>query len=140
MNKLTQEPEKDIWASMRENRLRRERWSKCLTPIFYLASPFVPPAIIWFMAAELPCGQNQQITHIGLQNHQLVQFQPVKTDTNEAFLACTLHNSSIIYSATGDAFHYIQAHSGEILVWGTLIILFCAGVQLLLWSIKAIFS
>jgi hypothetical protein len=140
MDESNQEPQKDIWASMRKNRLRRERRNKYLIPVANLASLFVVPGMVWFMAAGLPCSQNQQIAHIGWQNYKLIQFQTVKTETNEAFLACTLHNSSIIYSTTGNAFHYIQAHSGEILVWGILIILFCAGVQLLLWSIKSIFS
>jgi hypothetical protein len=140
MNKLTQEPKKDIWASMRENRLRRERRNKYLVPIANLASLFVVPGMAWFMVNELPCSQNQQIAHIGWQNYKLIQFQTVKTETTEQVWACTLHNSSITYIAIGDAFHSIQAHSVEIIVWGTLIILFGAGVQLYLWLIKSLFS
>jgi hypothetical protein len=140
MNDVNQEPEKDIWASMRENRLKRERRNKYLIPVANLASLFVVPGMVWCMVAQSPCLQNQQIAHIGWQNSQLIQFQPAKTETTEEVWACTLHNSSVIYNAGSDSFHYIQAHSVEIIVWGTLIILFCAGVQLILWSIKTIFS
>jgi hypothetical protein len=140
MNKLTQEPKKDIWASMRENRLRRERRNKYLAPVINLAGLVAMPTLVWFVSTETPCTFNLQIDHIGWQNYQLIQFQPVKTETTEEVWACTLHNSSVIYNAIGDAFHYIQAHSVEIIVWGTLIILFCAGVQLIFWSIKTIFS
>jgi hypothetical protein len=140
MNEANQEPKIDIWASMRENRLRRERRNKYLVPIANLASLFVVPGMAWFMVNELPCSQNQQIAHIGWQNHQIVQFQPVKIETSDELLACTLHNSSAIYNTGGDAFDYVQAHSVKIIVWGTLFILFGAGVQLYFWLIKSLFS
>jgi hypothetical protein len=46
MNDVNQEPEKDIWASMRENRLKRERRNKYLIPVANLASLFVVPGMV----------------------------------------------------------------------------------------------
>lgn len=140
MKEINQAPEKDIWASMRENRLRRERLNRYLIPMTNLASLFVLPGVVWVMVAQAPCSQGQQIAHIGWQNYQLIQFQPVRTETSEELLACTLHNSSAVYIATGDAFHYVQVHSIEIVAWVTFFILFCAGVQLYLWFFKSLFS
>jgi hypothetical protein len=122
VDKLSQTSKKDIWLSMRENRLRREKRDRYVLPILVLAGLIFLPVAVVYTNSAMFC--------------LLIQ----KIQADDVVMSCALRNTESFLHAGQELIRLVQTHSGEIIGWGIMALLLCVGVGLLLSLLKIIFS